>query len=732
MGKERNAELEKVRRASKPELAGNNERVEKPGTIPPLAEVSGGDWLAIELYDPSASPTELPMPVTRQRQSSPELLHPVNSDSDRFSLWQRRRGGDRRRSDAEQSRNGWPLAEGSGNSKSASSRRSFMPDVSPQIVLDDEHEILPSNYAENPISPDESNHSDRFWTFSPNLGLASPLENMLSPTSPLGQDMYPLSTTVSPSTEICDRSTSRAHEEAADGSIDRTILIGSSRLMSAPKEPSRILSPYTPHEPPIPVSTQTCQAEANAFELEGTTVPDAFDKPAESETSSLTADSIVPQVNTGILPSKCFSASPLRDLHMELNSQYKNHMLLFPNPTRPATAFHASSFSGHTNRRASIANGPTLPEMEMSDTNVDNGCETAPMTSCSFASVNTENGRVESAWITYLDDERQQPSTLHRSRDLATSQAFSVKVQPLCFNCNSFPVGSTVTKHEQVEELHDLIHIINREWMRRMEVLPELMSRCKMLPAPSLFKRAIWTLRGLIRGKLPQTFEDVFAIVHLAFAAAHLSHWQHDFYSWNALCDDALQWQHTLSIDEDRSFVTAAMSCWTFPGLDLSSLLNINHTGFGSNLPQRSLYCCDWRLYDDALRNNEVFRICIGFLDGKSILARFRCISDNSNSLIGFEGADTSERNDRFPPKELALFAQSQSRKWEVKQMISNITRPLQQRPGIEAFRSIVVEIQSQINRGLLQNTREVEVALINNGRVSLNILSPQVFRYFL
>ena len=93
--------------------------------------------------------------------------------------------------------------------------------------------------------------------------------------------------------------------------------------------------------------------------------------------------------------------------------------------------------------------------------------------------------------------------------------------------------------------------------------------------------------------------------------------------------------------------------------------------------------------------------------------------------MIGFEGADTSERNDGFPPKELELFAQSRAREWEVEQMISNITRPLQQRLGIEAFQSIVVEIESRIKRGLLQNTREVEVALINNGRVSSKYSFP-------
>ena len=631
------------------------------------------------MYDPSLFPPIGLMTVMHQRQSSPEILHPVNSESHRSSLWDRMRGGDRRRSGAEQSRNDWSLGEGSENLESASSRRPSKPNISPQIVRDDEDEVLTSNDAKNPISPDESNHPDRFWISSPKSELASPLSNMLSPSSPLGKDMYPLSTTLSPDTETRDNSSAGAHGEPADGSI----CLGSLPLMSALTETNDILPPYTPTESRIPVSTQTSQAEANAFELEGTIVPDGYDKPAESETSSWTAKSIVPQVNTGILYSECSSASPPRDPHRESSSQHKNHMLPFPSHNRPATAFHASSFSEDSHYRTSIETSPTLPEMETSDINVNNGCETAPRTSCSFDSINMGNAIVESIRDvemgegpqevdeedgklsqrdqknsdleqsktgqplsfqhiqlqspldndiaalsfeliatdsdTYLDDERQQSSTLHHSRDFATRQAFSIKLLPLCFSCNPFPVGRTVSKHEQVEALQYLVQIVNTEWMQRMKILPELWSRCKILPAPSLFKRAICTMREFIHGKLPQSFEDVFAIVHLAFAAAHLLHWQHVFYSWNTLFDDALQWQHTLSIDEDRSSIAAAMSCWTFPGLDLSSLLNSNYTGIRNNSPQTPLYCGDWKIYHDALRNNEVFRICIGFLDGKSI-----------------------------------------------------------------------------------------------------------------
>lgn len=51
--------------------------------------------------------------------------------------------------------------------------------------------------------------------------------------------------------------------------------------------------------------------------------------------------------------------------------------------------------------------------------------------------------------------------------------------------------------------------------------------------------------------------------------------------------------------------------------------------------------------------------------------------------------------------------------------MINNITRPLQQKPGIEALRRILVHTEFLIDSGSLQNTREVEVTLKISGRVS-------------
>ncbi len=51
--------------------------------------------------------------------------------------------------------------------------------------------------------------------------------------------------------------------------------------------------------------------------------------------------------------------------------------------------------------------------------------------------------------------------------------------------------------------------------------------------------------------------------------------------------------------------------------------------------------------------------------------------------------------------------------------MMTYITQPLLQRRGIEALRTIVIETEVLINRGILHNTREVEVILKAGARVS-------------
>ncbi len=221
----------------------------------------------------------------------------------------------------------------------------------------------------------------------------------------------------------------------------------------------------------------------------------------------------------------------------------------------------------------------------------------------------------------------RQPATQHHSCDLLTSQALSPQSLPHDLNQKLLLVGDSVSEQIQIAELQNLVSIVNTEWLLRMEVEPVLCSRCKTLLTSSLFETAVRALRDFNQGVLPSTFEDVFAIMHLAFATAFFLHWQHDDYSFGALLDDALQWQLVLSSNEDKVEFLIALSLWWLPEVDSTALLRRNYMILYSSTIQERLEYSDQREIFDRLKNNAVFRIFIGFLDGKSIRFRFEILS---------------------------------------------------------------------------------------------------------
>ena len=307
----------------------------------------------------------------------------------------------------------------------------------------------------------------------------------------------------------------------------------------------------------------------------------------------------------------------------------------------------------------------------------------------------------------YSKDRGRQLRAQYHGHDRAPSEALSTKKVPHCFNHESLLVSSVVPRQVQVEELRELFYAVNRVWMRRLTLLPDLHSRCHALLQSELFERAVRTLRQFTRGIVPQTFEDIFAIMNFAVAAALLLHWQHDYYSWKVFFDDALKWQHAISSDVDKIVFLNAIVRWWLPEIGYVPLLH-------GDTPQGSLDCGDKEILSIILRSGEVFKVCIGFLDSKSIWSPFESHSDFADGFPGFERADISERNDKYPAEELALYARSRAGN-----LIKNITRPLRHKPGIEAFRDIVVETELLIKRGFLQNTREIEITLLTSARVS-------------
>ena len=301
---------------------------------------------------------------------------------------------------------------------------------------------------------------------------------------------------------------------------------------------------------------------------------------------------------------------------------------------------------------------------------------------------------------------------------LSGAHSLSISTESLqhCFEHGSLLVTNSPTKQILVEELRNLVSVVNRHWMQNLVSVPRLWARCSALSLDTLFKDSIGMLRKCFcgRGKLSQTFEELFVFVNLAIAAAVFIHYQQGFYCWNTLYNDALQWQHALSSDEDKAMFSEAMSLELWPGRSLYSTRSANLFDITSREPP---FYGDHTSWSDALKSCELLKVCIAFLEGMSMSMSFDTLSGDFDGLIGFEEAGISERNTGCPPE--ALIFHPQDRPFKVQEMISAITQPLQHEPGIEALRRIVIDTELRIDQRLLREVREVEVTLATSSRVS-------------
>ena len=279
------------------------------------------------------------------------------------------------------------------------------------------------------------------------------------------------------------------------------------------------------------------------------------------------------------------------------------------------------------------------------------------------------------------------------------------------WNCHS---GSTRT---QIEELRDLIKVVNHEWMQRLKLAPDLQRRCVAFSPPELFAEGIKSLEQCLCDNMPRDFVEVFALMHVAFAAAYILHKDDGSYCWNSFFQDALDWKLSLSDQNDQAAFLGVMDLWWQPGLSSETSLmtnigpaldyiEIQHDP-ADGLPMKVV---------EMLKNGKIIRNCAEFLNGMSNTIYFlgtACLIRTS----GYKETWIIERNSQ--PLAGALVSNAQNSAPNVEHMIESITEPLRQHRGIEAFRDQVIDIEMQIRNGLLQNPREVEVVLILSGKVS-------------
>ena len=630
-----------------------------------------------------------PLPsLPPQRRSSPELRHPVHSEPERDSLWRKLRGTSASHShdsSADPCRNDWAVVGVTGNATSSSSSRHSKLHGSLHSIPNGGDNMLNRNtstlqddasatYQPNVhLMPQEVSPEDPVPTKNyPLTNAASPSLLDMSPISPLLEYVHP-PLTVASSTTLSHHGSSPGtleHQEESAGGLT-SILPSPPQSMS--KEPNNtffffdsldsdiqsllhgmvssvpialptennisqlslpaVQKPYQSEELDAPsVSTQPLHLRMYPSNVEGFIQPNGTENVSEVEELSSMTQSVVTKVYTprsessGFSPIAFSSTPPSQNRRTQLDSQCANNSQSPPDATQPSSAFRIPPFPRSSGRQTGTVTGPVMEmgDVDKSDTRTQN-LEQSDAGQSFYFPDSQPWSPLDHLTTTNAIDLRSTGPQWYSSDHCPQAASQHQKWRPYCFEHNSSLVSQLAPKLQQVEELQELIRKFNDEWMQRMESQPGLWSLCSTLSSSSLFDRAMRTLKSFIRGSLAEDFNDVFAVMHLAFAAAFSLTWQQDDYKFSALCDDALQWQHGLLRDEDKTRFLNAMDCWRLHALEPPPLFaSACHTDFRGMTAQESLYRADQQTLRDRLKKGEVFKAFIAFVDSKLIRSSFK------------------------------------------------------------------------------------------------------------
>ena len=430
------------------------------------------------------------------------------------------------------------------------------------------------------------------------------------------------------------------------------------------------------------VCTQPCFSRMESYDLAGSIYSSGIDELMESETPSAGTESILVQFdesdpsNPVFVPSVSSSTSPEQNIDTDcsfnngsmatmraemaapistqLDMNAGDHDLYklpppvggdYPSPLF-SPPYPSGTRSGVALCRRRRMNVPPLPlsrtdiasSMDDSEEAMANPLESTAPPRCLtrrrvLSQSQSTEGQMSIDEVAVPEDDLASAHRCFRDISNALDSLTSIKTLPHCFDHGSLLVTHSASKQTQIEELQALTDVVNRHWMQRLESDPDLRHRCSVLSPRALFEKGVRTLREFFCGRFAQSFEDVFAFMNLTFAAALLLHLpQHNLDRLNAFYDDALQWQHTLS-DEIKVLFLKAMDrwCWLSEPQPPPLLNSGRYTGFGGINQWDTLDYSGQTDLLDVLRNNEVIKGSISFLEGKLTFMPCKTYSHHSN-----------------------------------------------------------------------------------------------------
>ncbi|MCJ1456187.1 hypothetical protein MMC28_006547 [Mycoblastus sanguinarius] len=288
----------------------------------------------------------------------------------------------------------------------------------------------------------------------------------------------------------------------------------------------------------------------------------------------------------------------------------------------------------------------------------------------------------------------------------------------------------SLTAKTQIEDLRALVLVVNNEWTQRMTSDLELTPRCSTLPPRTLLEIGVKALKRYFRGTLPDTFVDVFALMHVACAFAYMLHKDDESYCcdcWEEFFQDMLQWQYAIAEESEVQIFLKAMDRLGSPETPSSALFGecrlsnhlprqIAHKQAPNPRPKLDISCkLDPFLPQPGSEPFQQPSVAPNRAELWNRLKSGKVIKDCSTFLDGLEWADMAKNNELLLDLHFAWYARNEQ--GLIKDIVTNITMPLRMSRGIEALHDHVVDTEFQLRSGLLRSAREVEVALILGGR---------------
>lgn len=208
----------------------------------------------------------------------------------------------------------------------------------------------------------------------------------------------------------------------------------------------------------------------------------------------------------------------------------------------------------------------------------------------------------------------------------------------------------TSKSHAHIAGLCDVVRALSEKWIGRLALSTNIPQLYPEQYSHALFELGIRALRNCFRGATPSSFQDIFALMHVAMASTYVVHKDDHAYSWNTFLEEACQWQHLLpDVIEKETFVRVMgrlchpQECTTSASFNVGFAIDdvllpaehatlirligqLSFTGVdvpsqeeGDKIQQHSGTHKEQVRSSGISQSNVIIKGCADFLDGKSV-----------------------------------------------------------------------------------------------------------------